>query len=442
MSFPEHIAKGFNFDEAIEMTELCRRVYKIFDESTAKDAHRLYEALYNDEWNYVHGISDYETDGRCMILKKKNRNQYAVVFRGSIVTGQGLELTNLAAGVEDKMIDYERIPYEPTPPPRNTKVHQGYMKTFNGFKDELIFFFEILAGSELEPSLLVGLVESDTEECASRIAALCGAIGVKFGPEVKERVLHTLSNTVHKIKHGDLSLSDVSLNDFVSKEVRFNRVLKELSQQNDDGSSSDDERMEVYVTGHSLGGALATLGVLFLKRYFASQSDFPPTILKKYTIGSPKVGNKIFVDYYNKQMKDFSYRIQNQVDPVVYGPNDPVPAQYMLPLMMPGVDHVRVGDEYYAFYQHVGEAYTLFGMGHQKLDLDFGGPLKFSLPLPFPHGPDGYKDMLIETREREERWWKPVKNVFSTIFGEQREQLASLEKRVVEVQKAIEKLQK
>ena len=97
---------------------------------------------------------------------------------------------------------------------------------------------------------------------------------------------------------------------------------------------------------------------------------------------------------------------------------------------------------YYAYYEHVGEAYTLFGLGHQKLDLDFGGPLKFTLPLPFPHGPDGYKDMLIEARKRQERLWRPVQNLAKTIQSEQREQLVSLERRVAELQKAVEKLQK
>lgn len=53
-----------------------------------------------------------------------------------------------------------------------------------------------------------------------------------------------------------------------------------------------------YVMGHSLGGALATLCAVDI------QYNFPELKLECYTAGSPMVGNKAFVDSYNKRVPD------------------------------------------------------------------------------------------------------------------------------------------
>ncbi len=438
MNMPDRIRSGFNFDEALEMTDLCRLVYKVFDETASTDSEALFNALYSGEWRYVHAISDYDTDGRCMILQRGQRNQFVIVFRGSIVTGGGIELTNLAAGLEDRMVEYEKLRGEPIHPPRDTRVHQGYLNTFNGFKDELVFFFETLVGSQLEQSLMAGLVESDDNETASRIAALGAGLGVKYGREVGKKIAQQITEVVGQIKQGEIGLSAVSLDKLVAKNVRFQEVL--MGQSETQRSDPKNDRLEVYVTGHSLGGALSTLCVLYLKRYFDSQSDWPAYALKKYSIGSPRVGNKSFVEYYNSLLGGFSQRIQNLADPVPYGPRDPVPPSALPALLVPGVDHIRNGDEFYAFFQHVGETYTIFGTGHQTLDLDFGGPFKISIPIPFPHGPDGYKDMLIEAHEAQQRMLKPFQGLTTSLFANQEQQLTDLQKQLAALQAAVKEL--
>ncbi|MFN8441271.1 MAG: hypothetical protein U0175_10900 [Caldilineaceae bacterium] len=438
MSFPEHITTGFNFDEAIEMADLSRRVYKVFDESTAKDPQQLYNALYDDEWQYIHGISDHETDGRCMILKRKGRYQFAIVFRGSVMTNSGLELTNLAAGMEDEMIEYKALPYEKDAPPRDARVHKGYWSTFSGLRDELELFFEILVGSKLEQSLLVGLVESDHVETASRIAALGAALKVKYGDEIQERIVQILNNVVQQLKNGEVGISSVSLDALVSKEVKYRKVLENLVGQTGEEDAERKTKLEVYIAGHSMGGALATLAILTLKRYFTSQNDFPPFLLKKYTIGSPKTGNKLFVEYYNAQLNGYSHRVQNLVDLVPYGPTSPVPREHYLTLMLPNIDHVRSGDNYYAFYQHVGEAYNLVGTGHQTFDLDFGGALKFSIPMPFPHGPDGYIAMLQDARQQQERLLRPFQGIIQMLMGSQESKMDAIQKQLSDIQKRLQ----
>jgi hypothetical protein len=51
----------------------------------------------------------------------------------------------------------------------------------------------------------------------------------------------------------------------------------------------------IYVTGHSLGGALATLAALDIKATFGKLSEF-------YSYGEPRVGNAAFATYFASQM--------------------------------------------------------------------------------------------------------------------------------------------
>ncbi|MGP1384794.1 MAG: lipase family protein [Thainema sp.] len=67
--------------------------------------------------------------------------------------------------------------------------------------------------------------------------------------------------------------------------------------------------MEVWVTGHSLGGALATLAATSLK-----EQGIPVT--KLYTFGQPRTGNGIFLDYFNTSLgfKEQAFRFVNNTD--------------------------------------------------------------------------------------------------------------------------------
>lgn len=65
----------------------------------------------------------------------------------------------------------------------------------------------------------------------------------------------------------------------------------------------------VFVTGHSLGGALAILAALELKRQRFN-------IAQVYTFGQPRVGNKAFAVMYNAALKDSTFALVNEGDPV------------------------------------------------------------------------------------------------------------------------------
>lgn len=66
-------------------------------------------------------------------------------------------------------------------------------------------------------------------------------------------------------------------------------------------------RLPIFITGHSLGAALATLCALEFER-----QKFP--IAGVYTFGSPRVGNAAFCKIYDDCLNDITFRIVNQND--------------------------------------------------------------------------------------------------------------------------------
>ena len=67
----------------------------------------------------------------------------------------------------------------------------------------------------------------------------------------------------------------------------------------------------VYVTGHSLGGALATIAALDIKTTFGKVDQF-------YSYGEPRVGNGAFAAYFEAQMP--VYRVIHYADIVPHVP--------------------------------------------------------------------------------------------------------------------------
>ncbi|KAL0920221.1 hypothetical protein M5K25_009341 [Dendrobium thyrsiflorum] len=70
-------------------------------------------------------------------------------------------------------------------------------------------------------------------------------------------------------------------------------------------------KWNVYVTGHSLGGALATL--LALEISTSPMAKHGVISVTMYNFGSPRVGNRRFADLYNEKVKD-SWRVVNHRD--------------------------------------------------------------------------------------------------------------------------------
>ena len=102
----------------------------------------------------------------------------------------------------------------------------------------------------------------------------------------------------------------------------------------------------LYITGHSLGGALATL---MAERLAA---DKTPGVHSVHTFGSPRVGDPEFTQAYHQALGHCTYRIVNGEDPVTRVP----------PRVIPTTDWR---------YDHVGKIVYFDADGRMQLNASF-----------------------------------------------------------------------
>lgn len=104
-----------------------------------------------------------------------------------------------------------------------------------------------------------------------------------------------------------------------------------------------DQPKPLHMTGHSLGGAVATVGAMWLKLSGWS-------IAELYTFGSPRVGEANFADKFATEFKGIAYRVTHGKDPMV---DMPPPSA-----MNPFVKYVHVEPE--VFYEgNVSAGYVI-----------------------------------------------------------------------------------
>lgn len=100
------------------------------------------------------------------------------------------------------------------------------------------------------------------------------------------------------------------LSAYDSVRTRIMRLIRQVVGYIDDGPQPLSE-WHVYVTGHSLGGALATL--LALELSSSQLTKLGVISVTMYNFGSPRVGNKKFAEVYNEKVCD-SWRVVNHRD--------------------------------------------------------------------------------------------------------------------------------
>lgn len=432
MSFPITISSGFDLDEAIWTTELSGRAYEIFTYDVDQDLPEIYNALYDDDWQFVHAVVDFNTDGRCFIVKHKHVNQYAVVFRGTILTEQaGIDLTTYAFDARTNMVPLTPIPGESAPPANNVYVHQGWQASFEALRPQIDLFFDVVAASSLEQALFNGLSRADLSVDAS-LKTIAAGVQARF--DLPDTVADNMLTMATQLAQEEPAKSEADLKAHIAAEIQ--------SWHLGDIAPLVTRRLEVYVTGHSLGATLATFCVLHLQRYFQMQKEFPPFTVKMYNIGSPRVGNAGFVQYYNQRLRGFSYRIQNLLDVNIYTPPNIYPWYIQLALAVPSVDYIRDGNTYYGNYEHVNEVFSIASLGDQNATLDFGGPIQLTFPIPFPHGPDGYKEALLDLQRLQDIVVTEFQALAKPIFRPFMEQINALQDRIAELEQTVKNSQK
>lgn len=159
------------------------------------------------------------------------------------------------------------------------------------------------------------------------------------------------------IASGDKSLGEVHRGFYRTYTRKDRGRLVDLNPKNDRPSMSavvkktieglsNSQVSQIFVAGHSLGGALATLAALHI--YKEKASKLPSPIL--YTFASPRVGDQKFAQNFNNLE---CYRIANSEDIV---PTIPLANKVLtLRASMRGITQLWTGHLSELDYQHVGE---------------------------------------------------------------------------------------
>jgi len=135
-------------------------------------------------------------------------------------------------------------------------------------------------------------------------------------------------------------------------------------------STAPNTDLDIFVTGHSLGGEMATVLGLWLADTASTWTVRPQKVhLKTYTFAAPTSGNQAFADYYNSQTHNAqigwqAYRVYNEQDLVPYAcanlggiAGNGVPVSFALGLEI-GATMIAAQallNHYHVSYVHVGD---------------------------------------------------------------------------------------
>jgi Lipase (class 3) len=132
--------------------------------------------------------------------------------------------------------------------------------------------------------------------------------------------------------------------------------------------------LDLFITGHSLGGALATILGLYLADTVSQWAgSASPISMKTYTFASPTTGNQVYADYYDG-LSDLSsiswqaFRVYNEQDVVPFGYADVegiadsgIPCSLLLSLEVTAMGTIvqTILDDSDVSYVHVGNGEPL-----------------------------------------------------------------------------------
>lgn len=152
----------------------------------------------------------------------------------------------------------------------------------------------------------------------------------------------------------------------------FARALEEVGESMLSGVAelSGAGVTQMFITGHSLGGALAVLAASVL------QSHGAPKIAAVYTFGQPRVGDSGFSAAFNAKLGNVTFRYVNDRDIVPHLPPPKAPARPVLSAPSPVMDFLhnlpQIPPAVREALAAVGEGETFGHVGQLKLFLADG----------------------------------------------------------------------
>ena len=179
-------------------------------------------------------------------------------------------------------------------------IPRGYKKTFTSETIGMDNQFQIYRHGKL------GVIHfrGSTAKASSWIENMYSAMIPAKGSVLinKEPRSYAFSNDTSASVHSGYALAIL---------LQSSVLIKQINQLNDQGIHA------ICITGHSQGGALATLCRAYLE-LLPSETIHPRNQFKTYSFAAPMVGNKAFSEYYNSKYADneTSYRIINPSDAI------------------------------------------------------------------------------------------------------------------------------
>jgi triacylglycerol lipase len=136
-------------------------------------------------------------------------------------------------------------------------------------------------------------------------------IPIGFAAKKKERVYLVFRGTQTAkewVRNFSMNLSPYFLPAYGSVHEGFLDTYRSVRDEIEQVLSSQSGRMKLFIGGHSLGAAIATLALPDIEMKMNRR------IAAAYTFGSPRVGDNIFAKAYGSQFGQRSFRIVNTSD--------------------------------------------------------------------------------------------------------------------------------
>lgn len=401
MTLPNQLTTGFVFDEAIDLAEFTGRARQIFAHTTGEEAKTLYNLLFKGEaWRCIHAVGANQTNA--LLLKRDEASQVVLV----IDVAHAVSKTTSATATVPAPAEHDGGESITVTNIAGSKSFHQQQPTSS---DDSVEYLPI--ASERTPPMRGARLYQPWQQAFEVIRA---DLELFFSP----------ASTPQPSQAAPAKTSQPK------ERHKAQPVTVDLSNG-----------FALYVTGHAAGGCVAALAALHLQRTWEAQLDFPTFQMKLYTFGSPKIGNRAFVDAYNQRMKGFSYRVQNLMDGATYAPMPQAPFPYNLQAMLPGVDYVRQGNHYFTTYEHVGELCALPGMGRLPQNYNFAQGFKALTTMPFAHDAAGYQAMLSEAQSLQSAVLGPAQQATAWLNNQKAQLLVTFQQQVATLQTAAAKFQ-